>query len=122
MSQRSCQDNFPDAGSKITMFCVHVFEKKVLYPYICLGVYHTTIYYVPLQVALKWLLQKDAVTSVVMGCKTISQLEDNMGAGDRTWELSSHDMEILDTASQYDVPYPYNIINKLNNRSKTWKF
>lgn len=40
------------------------------------------------QVAIRWLLQKEAVSSVIIGCKTIEQLEDNVAAG-AGWQLSN---------------------------------
>ena len=39
------------------------------------------------QVALKWLLQQEVVSSVIIGAKTLAQLEDNMGAG-TSWKLT----------------------------------
>ena len=39
------------------------------------------------QVALRWLIQKDVVSSVVMGVKTVEQLESNMGAA-YGWKLT----------------------------------
>ena len=32
------------------------------------------------QVALRWVLQRPAVSSVIIGVRTMSQLDDNMGA------------------------------------------
>ena len=66
-----------------------------------------------LQVAIRWLLQKKAVTSVIIGCKTMAQLDDLMGASDG-WQLSEEDMELLNTSSEYPVPYPYVMINRMN--------
>ena len=40
------------------------------------------------QIALKWLLQQDMVSSVIIGAKKMEQLVDNMGAGDDSWTLS----------------------------------
>ena len=39
------------------------------------------------QIAVRWLIQQDTVCSVIIGVKTIAQLEDNMGAG-KGWELT----------------------------------
>jgi len=71
------------------------------------------------QVALRWCLQKPSITSVIMGCKTIAQLEDNMAAGS-DWELTSEEMAALDAASQPVIPYPYSMINRCNNRFDTF--
>jgi len=66
-------------------------------------------------VALRWLLQKPTVGSVIIGCKTMDQLEDNMGA--LGWELAADEMGLLDSASQYELPYPYEMINRFNKSS-----
>ncbi|KAI8501426.1 hypothetical protein Bbelb_206970 [Branchiostoma belcheri] len=65
------------------------------------------------QVALRWLLQKDVVSSVIIGAKTLQQLEDNMGAS-TGWEISEEQMAELDTVSQMDPFYPYNMISRAN--------
>ena len=65
--------------------------------------------------ALRWLLQKECVTSVIIGCKTVAQLEDNMAAGDG-WALSDTEMEQLNTASPNHIPYPNVMINRINKR------
>lgn len=39
------------------------------------------------QVAIKWLLQKDVVPSVVIGANSLQQLEDNISAA-HNWKLS----------------------------------
>lgn len=39
------------------------------------------------QVAIKWLLQKDVVPSVVIGANSLQQLEDNISAA-YNWKLS----------------------------------
>ncbi|XP_067932179.1 1-deoxyxylulose-5-phosphate synthase YajO-like [Watersipora subatra] len=67
------------------------------------------------QVAIRWLLQKKSVTSVVIGCKTVKQLEDNLGASGG-WELSDDDMDVLNTASQQKIPYPYSLTDRYNKR------
>jgi len=70
------------------------------------------------QVALRWLLQKEIVSSVIIGAKTVQQLEDNMGAASE-WELTPEQMERLDEVSMFDVPYPYEMVWRLNkNRQK----
>ena len=40
------------------------------------------------QVAIRWLLQKEAVSSVIIGVKTLEQLDSNMGAS-TGWELTA---------------------------------
>ncbi|XP_041347689.1 1-deoxyxylulose-5-phosphate synthase YajO-like [Gigantopelta aegis] len=65
------------------------------------------------QVALRWLLQKDVVSSVVIGARTLDQLDDNMGAANG-WKLTHEEMTQLDQASQPEVPYPYEMVWRLN--------
>ena len=52
--------------------------------------------------ALRWLLQRSCVTSVVIGVKTLEQLSDNLGA--TTWALSEADSAQLDALSAVPVP------------------
>ncbi|ELU02102.1 hypothetical protein CAPTEDRAFT_176514 [Capitella teleta] len=69
------------------------------------------------QIALRWLLEKDTVSSVVIGVKSISQLEDNCVAG-MGWRLTGDEVAELDEASSYEVPYPYGMVRKLNKESQ----
>jgi aryl-alcohol dehydrogenase (NADP+) len=58
------------------------------------------------QVALAWLLTRPAVTSVILGARTVAQLADNLGAGDVT--LTSDDLWLLDeVSSPRTEDYPY---------------
>ena len=56
------------------------------------------------QVALAWILANRAVTSVIIGAKKMSQLEDNLKAVDVT--LSPEDKKVLDDVSALRVEYP----------------
>ncbi len=56
------------------------------------------------QVTLAWLLAQKAVTTVIIGAKRMSQLEDNLGAA--AIELGPEDLERLDAASALPVEYP----------------
>lgn len=49
------------------------------------------------QVALRWLLQRPAVTAPIVGAMTIAQLEDNLGAVG--WQLAEEQVERLTKAS-----------------------
>ena len=60
----------------------------------------------------RWLLEKKNVPSVIIGVKTMAQLEDNLGAVG--WRLGAEDIEKLDTVSRLPEPYPYEMINRLN--------
>jgi aryl-alcohol dehydrogenase-like predicted oxidoreductase len=60
----------------------------------------------PAQVALSWLADRPAVTSVILGARTVEQLEDNLGSAGL--HLSPEETELLDQASAPDTPdYPY---------------
>ncbi|XP_071084162.1 uncharacterized oxidoreductase YrpG-like [Haliotis cracherodii] len=51
------------------------------------------------EVAVKWTLQQPMVCSVVLGCRNLAQLDDNMEGGSPTWRLSQQDLDDLDRAS-----------------------
>ena len=55
-------------------------------------------------IALAWLLHQPAVTSVIIGAKTMTQLEDNLSAV--TVNLSDDDLERLDEVSSLPSEYP----------------
>ncbi|HEY3208151.1 MAG TPA: aldo/keto reductase, partial [Gaiellaceae bacterium] len=57
-----------------------------------------------------WLLRRPATTSVILGARTVSQLEDNLGA--TTWDLSDDEMRQLDEISAPVLPYPYGFIEE----------
>lgn len=56
------------------------------------------------QVAINWLLNKPAVTSIIIGVRKPSQLTDNLGASG--WKLSSEEMQKLDAVSAQPIMYP----------------
>jgi aryl-alcohol dehydrogenase-like predicted oxidoreductase len=58
------------------------------------------------QIAVAWLLGRAGVTSVILGARTLRQLEENMAAADV--RLSAEEMRLLDQASEPPTPdYPY---------------
>jgi len=58
------------------------------------------------QVALAWLLTRPAVTSVILGARTVGQLADNLGAGDVA--LTDDEVRMLDeVSSPRTEDYPY---------------
>ena len=58
------------------------------------------------QVAIAWVLGRSAVSSVILGARTLSQLEDNLAAG--RLQLSDEETKLLDEASEPGTPdYPY---------------
>jgi aryl-alcohol dehydrogenase-like predicted oxidoreductase len=57
------------------------------------------------QVALKWVLQRPSVSSVIMGARNEEQLRQNLGAAG--WNLSAAQVAKLDAASDVTPVYPY---------------
>ena len=56
------------------------------------------------RIALAWLLAKPAVMSVIIGAKTVEQLDDNLAATDVM--LTAEEMKSLDEISAIGVEYP----------------
>jgi aryl-alcohol dehydrogenase-like predicted oxidoreductase len=56
------------------------------------------------RVALAYVLAKPFVTSIIIGAKTVEQLEDNLAA--TTLELSAEEMKTLDEVSALPSEYP----------------
>lgn len=73
------------------------------------------------QVALRWTLQKDVVSSVIIGCTSIQQLEDNMGAS-AGWKITDDEMKELEEAAPVSKPYPYDMIWGMGNSGRINKF
>jgi len=59
----------------------------------------------PAQVALAWLLDRPAVTSLIVGARTEEQLADNLGAADL--ELGAEEQARLEAVSRPRLLYPY---------------
>ena len=57
------------------------------------------------QVALRWVLQRPTVSTVVMGARNEAQLAENLGAAD--FVLTAEQMARLDAASERPAAYPY---------------
>ncbi|MFB7784698.1 aldo/keto reductase [Streptomyces vinaceus] len=57
------------------------------------------------QIALRWLLQRPTVSSVIIGARNEEQLRQNLGAVG--WTLTPEQMARLDGASARPAPYPY---------------
>ncbi|HEY8076211.1 MAG TPA: aldo/keto reductase [Labilithrix sp.] len=62
------------------------------------------------QVALAWLLGKKECTSVILGARTIAQLDDNLRAAEL--KLTADDVKELDEISAPDWAYPYSFIGR----------
>jgi aryl-alcohol dehydrogenase-like predicted oxidoreductase len=70
------------------------------------------------QVALAWLRDRPGVTSVILGARTVAQLEDNLGAAAVT--LSPEQARLLDVASDPEpADYPYGGPG-VEQRSRAW--
>ena len=54
------------------------------------------------QVAIAWVLARPAVRSVILGARTVTQLDDNLAAGDL--DLSEDETRLLDEASDPGAP------------------
>lgn len=62
----------------------------------------------PTAVSLAWLLQRKETSSVILGAKTVAQLEDQLAATEL--RLEPADVQLLDEASKPDWGYPYSFI------------
>jgi aryl-alcohol dehydrogenase-like predicted oxidoreductase len=66
------------------------------------------------QVALRWLLQRPAVTAPILGARNLDQLNDNLGA--TGWSLSQEQLDRLTSASDPDLPYPHDVLVRFRRR------
>jgi aryl-alcohol dehydrogenase-like predicted oxidoreductase len=66
------------------------------------------------QVALAWLLGRPAVSSVILGVRSLAQLEQALGATAVT--LTKDQAERLDEASAFDLGYPYAFLRRFQPR------
>ena len=57
------------------------------------------------QIALNWLLQRDTVSTLIIGARNEEQLVENIGA--TGWSLSHEQVAALDAASDVPLPYPF---------------
>jgi aryl-alcohol dehydrogenase-like predicted oxidoreductase len=65
-------------------------------------------------VALAWLIKRPAVTSVIFGARSVAQLEENLKAGELN--LPAAALEKLETASAFDLGYPYEFMKSIAGR------
>ena len=68
----------------------------------------------PAQVALAWMLQRNAVTTALVGARTREQITDNLGAG--AVRLSGPQLGALDEVSRLELPYPYAFIERYTRK------
>jgi aryl-alcohol dehydrogenase (NADP+) len=64
------------------------------------------------QVALNWLLCQPGITAPIVGATSVEQLEENLGAVG--WALTAEELDRLDEASAFDVGYPYEFLQRIN--------
>lgn len=64
----------------------------------------------PAQVALRWLIQREGITSPIFGASTLAQYEDNIGA--IGWEMPSDVWSRLEQVSALTEDYPNRFIEK----------
>jgi aryl-alcohol dehydrogenase-like predicted oxidoreductase len=67
----------------------------------------------PAQVALAWLLQQPGVSSIIIGARTLAQLEDNIGCLSVT--LRAADLETLNKVSAVSHPFPHDFLQGAQN-------
>jgi len=65
----------------------------------------------PAQVALAWLLSRKVVSSVIIGVKTVEQLDDNLGAAHLT--LTAEELASLDKVSALTPEYPAWMVQRM---------
>ncbi|MEL6803379.1 MAG: aldo/keto reductase, partial [Bacteroidota bacterium] len=68
----------------------------------------------PSQISLAWILAKAVVPSVILGVRTMEQLEDNLKAKDII--LDREDVKALDEVSALPELYPYRMIEAYGGR------
>lgn len=64
------------------------------------------------QVAIRWLLQRSTVSSVVLGAKTMEQLDDNLRSAELN--LDEDEMAALDKASVQPIPVVHEQVIRMN--------
>ncbi|OFW65728.1 MAG: aldo/keto reductase [Actinobacteria bacterium RBG_16_68_21] len=71
------------------------------------------------QVALNWLRRRPMVASVLLGCRSVEQLDDNLAA--LRWDLSDDEMGALTEVSAPGIPtYPQGFL-EIEARVDVWK-
>ncbi len=63
----------------------------------------------PAQVALNWLMQQSCVSAPIIGARTLSQLEDNLGSVG--WSLTTEQVQRLCKVSEVPLHYPQNFMD-----------
>ena len=68
----------------------------------------------PAQVALAWMLERKEITSLLIGARTLAQLDGNLAAvGVR---LPAEALAAIDEVSRQEAPYPYSFIERYTRK------
>lgn len=68
----------------------------------------------PAQVALRWVLEQPAITSAIIGARTVEQAHDNILAG--SWQLPPAALQRLNTISHLPQRYPRSMEDNMHER------
>jgi aryl-alcohol dehydrogenase-like predicted oxidoreductase len=68
------------------------------------------------QVALNWMRRKPAISSTLIGARTMEQLRENLECV--AWDMSPEEEERLDVASELPLPYPYNFVGRYSRKRR----
>ncbi len=68
----------------------------------------------PAQVALRWTLEQPAITSAIIGARTVEQARDNMLAGE--WHMPADALARLNQVSQQPMRYPKSMEYNMHER------
>ena len=66
------------------------------------------------QVALNWVLHRPGVTAPILGARTVTHIDDNLGA--LGWKLDADALARLEDASAIERGYPYDFIDWIHSR------
>ena len=83
----------------------------------CLGEIATIRGKTSAQVAINFLLRRSDLVIPIFGARTPEQLDENLGSVG--WELTTEEVEILESASSTPLPYPYRFIERYSRRRDT---
>jgi aryl-alcohol dehydrogenase-like predicted oxidoreductase len=68
----------------------------------------------PAQVALRWVMDQEGITSAIVGARNVEQLDDNLGAAEL--EMDADAWKSLDRASRLPLTYPSGLVMMMQRR------